>query len=297
MGDLKVGDRVRIISTSSGFNWGGIKKNSLATVTREADEDGIVRVKTDCGEYEKWGSHESCFEKICFYPFNLERALKGDPVITRQGKKVYWVKEREGFHGTWILEADVEGELITEPYFKEDGTFHPSGKESCYDLFMAELPTTKPEVKKQPVRKPAVKKADGTKIKQTVIKEEQKMAQAPKSKTAVLVAQNKEALITAAKIEAGSIATKRIIDLIKPKLPIMARGYADTAVARVVVANLFSLAVQQYASENKKAEVIADAMMQGAMVEFVKSFNIEQIIEQVTKGVDFTKITGADSEE
>lgn len=32
------------------------------------------------------------------------------------------------------------------------------------------------------------------------------------------------------------------------------------------------------------------------MGEFVKSFDIEQIIEQVTKSVNFTKITGANSE-
>lgn len=293
MANLEVGDRVRIIGVSQGFNWGGIEKGSLATVTRPADDEGIVRVKTDCGEYKNWGSDESCFELLAQYPFDMERALNGEPVVTRSGLKVNWVKRRAGLStNTWPLEAEINGLNPYEPFFREDGTFSQvADSEHEYDLFMLSPKPT--EIKKQTSRKPAAKKA----VKQTVNKEEQTMAQAPKTKAAVLVAQNKEALVTAAKIEAGSIATKRIMDLVKPKLPMMLRGYADTAVARVVVANLFSLGVQQYAAGNKKAEIIADAMMQGAMLEFVKSFNIEQIVEQVTKGVDFTKITGADVEE
>lgn len=125
-----------------------------------------------------------------------------------------------------------------------------------------------------------------------------KMATTPKSttKAALLIEKNKQAAITAAKIEAGTIAVNRITALIKPKLPMMLRGYAETPAARIVIANLFSLAVQQYAADNEKAVIISDAMMQGAMLEFVKSFNIEAALEQVVKGVDFTKLTTATEE-
>lgn len=111
------------------------------------------------------------------------------------------------------------------------------------------------------------------------------------SKMAVITKKNASALKAAGKIEAGQIAINRITKMIGPKLPMMLRGYADTPVARIVIANLFSLAVQQYAPNNEKAQLISDAMMEGAMLEFVQSFNLDQMLDGVLDGIDMSKLS------
>lgn len=228
------------------------------------------------------------------YKFDVKRALEGEEVITRSGlkgkvKKRYPDLPLNSSPNRWNIDiSDIVD--VDKPYCDQSGWFSTIDQNHDYDLFMMISPS---EYKKQVELSESL-----TESKPVVEKEETKMASTPvKTKTSVLIEKNKAAAIQAAKLEMGQIAVNRIVKLVQPKLPMMLRGYADTAVARIVVANLFTLAVQQYAPENEKAEIIADAMMQGAMVEFVKSFNIEQIIEQVTKGVDFTRITGAESEE
>lgn len=114
------------------------------------------------------------------------------------------------------------------------------------------------------------------------------------SKVSAVVSANKEALIVAAKVEAGQIAINKVTKLIAPKLPMMVRGYADSPVGKVVIANLVNFGIQQYASDNDKAQIVADAMMTGAMVEFVKSFNIEKLINELVGSVDISKLTDSE---
>lgn len=111
------------------------------------------------------------------------------------------------------------------------------------------------------------------------------------TKISNVIDKNKAALITAGKIEAGNIVIKRISKLITPKLPMMVRGYADTPAGRLVLANIFNFAVMQYASQNKNAVMLADAALQGTMVEMLQSFNFNDLIDQVIDGVDVSKLT------
>jgi len=73
-------------------------------------------------------------------PFNLERALAGDPVVTRDGKKVtnirYGYKPVRGQVTTTI--KSEEGEEVIEhcEAFYLDGTEH-NNRSSNYDLFMS----------------------------------------------------------------------------------------------------------------------------------------------------------------
>jgi hypothetical protein len=64
-------------------------------------------------------------------PFNLERALAGDPVVMMDGRPVIFT--RFDICGRRALHGVVEGHLIS--WFK-DGRYYASG-ESRYDLFMA----------------------------------------------------------------------------------------------------------------------------------------------------------------
>lgn len=111
------------------------------------------------------------------------------------------------------------------------------------------------------------------------------------TKISNVIDKNKSALITAGKIEAGNIVIKRISKLITPKLPMLVRGYADTPAGRLVLANIFNFAVTQYAGQNKNAVMLADAALQGAMVEMMQSFNFNDLIDQVIDGVDLSRLT------
>lgn len=111
------------------------------------------------------------------------------------------------------------------------------------------------------------------------------------SKLANVVSVNKTAAISAARITGGKIAIKNITKLIAPKLPIMVRGYADTSVGQLVIANLFKFAIENYAPQNKNAVLVADAMLEGAMINVLEGFNIEEMIESVLKGVNLESLT------
>jgi hypothetical protein len=67
-------------------------------------------------------------------PFDLQKALAGEPVVTRGGKKVTQVTLFD-VNNYFLLAAVIEGELFK---FLENGKVNSSGVESQNDLFMAE---------------------------------------------------------------------------------------------------------------------------------------------------------------
>lgn len=117
-----------------------------------------------------------------------------------------------------------------------------------------------------------------------------------KSTATAIVAANKNAAVNAAKLEAGSIVLKKVSSIAASKAPFMVRGYVDTAVGRVVIANLLNFAVSQYAPNNRKAVIAADAAMQAAMLELVQSFNVGEMIDEVLKGVNLSSLIENESE-
>ena len=111
------------------------------------------------------------------------------------------------------------------------------------------------------------------------------------TKIANIVAANKSAAVNAAKLEAGKIALTQITKVAAKKAPFMIKGYIDTPIGRVVIANLLSVAVDQYAPSNQKAKAVADAAMEAAMLEMVQSFNIAEMIDEMVKGIDISTFT------
>ena len=102
----------------------------------------------------------------------------------------------------------------------------------------------------------------------------------------VMVSANKDAAKTGARIIAGTIINKRVVALIKPQMPMMARGYADSALGEAVIANAVAAAIVHVAPGNEKAVLASQAMVEAAMVQFMGSFNLEDKIEDLLKGVD-----------
>lgn len=111
------------------------------------------------------------------------------------------------------------------------------------------------------------------------------------TKIANIVAANKSAVVNAAKLEAGKIALTQITKVAAKKAPFMIKGYIDTPIGRVVIANLLSVAVDQYAPSNQKAKAVAAAAMEAAMLEMVQSFNIAEMIDEMVKGIDISTFT------
>ena len=117
-----------------------------------------------------------------------------------------------------------------------------------------------------------------------------------KSTATAIVAANKNAAVNAAKLEAGSIVLKKVSGIAASKAPFMIRAYVDTAVGRVVIANLLNFAVSQYAPGNRKAVIAADAAMQAAMLELVQSFNVGEMLDEVLKGVNLSSLIESEAE-
>lgn len=111
------------------------------------------------------------------------------------------------------------------------------------------------------------------------------------TKIANIVAANKSAVVNDAKLEAGKIALTQITKVAAKKAPFMIKGYIDTPIGRVVIANLLSVAVDQYAPSNQKAKAVAGAAMEAAMLEMVQSFNIAEMIDEMVKGIDISTFT------
>ena len=102
----------------------------------------------------------------------------------------------------------------------------------------------------------------------------------------VMKAANVDAAKTGARIVAGTIINKRVAALIKPQLPMMVKGYADTALGEAVIANAVAAAIVHVAPGNEKAVLASQAMVEAAMVQFMASFNLEDKIDDLLKGVD-----------
>ena len=97
------------------------------------------------------------------------------------------------------------------------------------------------------------------------------------------VDQNKQAAIIASKMEAGRILNKQIIKQVKPHIPMFFRGYLDTPLAPVILANLVALAGNH--TDNKRIKQISELMLLAAADTTVQSFNLDQIIDDVLKNI------------
>lgn len=104
----------------------------------------------------------------------------------------------------------------------------------------------------------------------------------------VIASANTDAAKLAAKITVGNVLNENVTKLIAPKLPMMVRGYADSALGKAFIANAVSAALIHFAPTNRNAQLAAEAMINSAMLEFAASFNIEAMINELIAGVDLS---------
>jgi hypothetical protein len=99
--------------------------------------------------------------------------------------------------------------------------------------------------------------------------------------TSKIVNTNMSAAKVAAYNEAGRLANLQATKVVSKALPMMARGYADTAFGRLVIANAANMAVDQFLPENPKARVLAQAMLSQAYQEVFQLIDVEGMLDSL----------------
>lgn len=125
------------------------------------------------------------------------------------------------------------------------------------------------------------------------------MALAIKDTAKVAVSRNKEALAISARITAGNIINDRLVDIVgkNKQVPMMVKAAASTAAGKAVLANAFASAITHFMPNNEKANLASTAMVEAAMLEFVGSFNIEEMVNDLIDGVTIPNEVKTPSEE
>lgn len=102
---------------------------------------------------------------------------------------------------------------------------------------------------------------------------------------------NQEAFKQNAKRRAGKMFNERAVALIKPKLPLMVRGYAEEPIGEFVIANIIAAAIIKFGYTNEKLILLADAGIEAASDDLLGSFNIEAMVNELIDGIQLPNIT------
>lgn len=101
------------------------------------------------------------------------------------------------------------------------------------------------------------------------------------SKLNIVIDSNKSAATVAAYHEAGRLANKKAKEVLAKKAPLMVRGYVDTPIGGLVIANLAMLAQQQFRPDDARLVKLTRAMQVQAYQELIQSFDIESFIDEL----------------
>ncbi len=113
-----------------------------------------------------------------------------------------------------------------------------------------------------------------------------------------IIDKNKTVATSAAFMEAGRIANSQASKFAAKQLPMMVRGYAETALGRLLLANLASMAQEHFRSGDQRMQKLTQAMMVSAWKEVYQQIDIDGFIDQLleNKGMAraFEKLAQAD---
>jgi hypothetical protein len=96
-----------------------------------------------------------------------------------------------------------------------------------------------------------------------------------------IIEQNVSLGTSAAFLEAGRIANNQLSSICAKKMPIMIRAYADTAMGRLILANLALMARDHFRPDDERLGKLANAMTVSAYQEVLQNFDVEQMIEDM----------------
>lgn len=109
----------------------------------------------------------------------------------------------------------------------------------------------------------------------------QEQTQMANSKVSNIVQKNVDLGTSAAFLEAGRIANNQLSSLAGKKLPIMVRAYTDTALGRLILANIALLAQEHFRPDDTRLQKLANAMTVSAYQEVLQQFDVESFIDDL----------------
>lgn len=99
-----------------------------------------------------------------------------------------------------------------------------------------------------------------------------------------IIARTQSAAISAAEYQAGKAINVAVVGVLKPRLPMMVRGYADHVLAPVVVALAMAVASEYIPAGKNKDKIVklSDMMLKASMMDGAdKLLNVEALVEGV----------------
>jgi hypothetical protein len=100
---------------------------------------------------------------------------------------------------------------------------------------------------------------------------------------------NKQAVTTVVEITIGKATIKTAKKLIKPKLPMFLKGYADSPIFDVVIANMLQVAVETRFKDNEKLRKLSKATMTAAALTIADHFDIDGMIDNFINSITLPK--------
>lgn len=95
---------------------------------------------------------------------------------------------------------------------------------------------------------------------------------------------NKEALTDASLRVAGRVLVKKLVAIIKPKAPMMLRGYLDTPIGEAIVAQAAAFTLLNF-TNNEKAAIASKALIAASAEMLLENFNVEGMLSDLLDGV------------
>lgn len=100
---------------------------------------------------------------------------------------------------------------------------------------------------------------------------------------------NLRGVTTAAILEAGFVANKQISKMVASKAPMMVRGYLDTPLGRLLVANAAQVASRQFRPGDERLTRLTNAMVTSAYQDVIREIDINGMIDSL---LEDSKIAG-----
>lgn len=259
-------------------------KDSIVTIESKNPYGNRYLIEEDKGEYnwtdgmfsEIITTSTAIPEKTTTYNFKVGDVVKFKPGIT----------PKDVFNGTTIIMVENMDTATLTIYKSGDGYVQLSNG-YWYGIDALELvPQTYEQKSIEQIKANKSKKepvAQQEPIKSKSIKKEETFMSKLKATALTTVDQNKEAAIIAAKMEAGRVINKQVIKQAAKHVPFWAKGYLDTPLAPVVLAN--AVAMLGNHTGNAKVQKVSELMLLAAADVTVQSFNLDKIIDDVLSGI------------
>lgn len=113
---------------------------------------------------------------------------------------------------------------------------------------------------------------------QTQTEKETTMNMLNRTSVATILSTNKQAATSAAYLEAGRLANNAFSSFAKAKAPFMVKGYIDTPVGKLVLANIAVIAQRELRPNDDKLAKLTAAMATQAFLEIYQDFDIEGVL-------------------